>query len=97
MIPADKAERARALVAGSSGSTAHIIPSSKDSSENDAKGADTATVAGVTQQGIRSGDQIVIRYLDDNKSAAYTLSEGRNDAAKGMLSRASPLGQQLLG
>jgi len=39
----------------------------------------------------------VIRYLDDNKTATYTLSDVRNDPANGVLSVTSPLGKQLLG
>jgi Transcription elongation factor, GreA/GreB, C-term len=98
MVPAARAEEAKALVNGSSGSAAHMMPSSKDSGENDAKGPDTATaVNGVTQQGIQSGDRIVIRYLDDNKTATLTLSNERNDPANGLLSAASPLGKQVLG
>jgi TPR repeat protein len=85
MVPAARAEEAKALVNGSSGSAAPHMPSSKDSGENDAKG------------GMRSGDRVVIRYLDDNKTATHTLSNARNDPANGVLSVASPLGEQLLG
>ena len=47
--------------------------------------------------GIRAGDRIVVRYLDDNKTATYTLSGERDDPTNGLLSVASPLGKQLLG
>jgi transcription elongation GreA/GreB family factor len=47
--------------------------------------------------GIRTGDRIVVRYLDDNKTATYTLSGERDDPTNGLLSVASPLGKQLLG
>ena len=52
---------------------------------------------GVSRQDIQTGDRIVIRYLDDNKTATYTLSDARNDPTNGVLSVTSPLGEQLLG
>jgi len=55
------------------------------------------TTDGVLRQPIQTGDRIVIRYLDDNKTATYTLSDVRNDPANGVLSVTSPLGKQLLG
>jgi very-short-patch-repair endonuclease len=52
----------------------------------------------VTRNGIRSGDRVVIRYLDDNKTAMFTLSNNeRNDPLNGILSVSSPLGKQLIG
>lgn len=50
-----------------------------------------------TPSGIRSGDRVVIRYLDDNKVATFTLSNERNDPVNGLLSINSPLGRQLIG
>ena len=47
--------------------------------------------------GIRSGDRVIIRYLDDNKVATFTLSRERHDPINGILSVASPLGSQLMG
>jgi very-short-patch-repair endonuclease len=47
--------------------------------------------------GARPGDRIIIRYLDDNKTATFTLSTERNDPPNGLLSVASPLGKGLLG
>lgn len=47
--------------------------------------------------GIREGDRIVVRYLDDNKTATYTLSRTPTDEVNGVLSTSSPLGSQLLG
>jgi very-short-patch-repair endonuclease len=47
--------------------------------------------------GIRSGDRVVIRYLDDNKMASFTLSRERHDPINGILSVDSPLGSRLLG
>ena len=47
--------------------------------------------------GVRPGDRVVIRYLDENKTAAFTLSSERNDPTNGFVSVASPLGRQLVG
>ncbi len=49
------------------------------------------------QNGAQVGDRIVIRYLDDNKTATFTLSAERNDPINGLLSILSPLGKGLLG
>ena len=46
---------------------------------------------------IRSGDRVIVRYLDDNKVASFTLSRERHDPVNGILSVASPLGSQLMG
>src|SRR5262245_14320277 len=54
-------------------------------------------LGGAAPNGIRPGDRIVVRYLDDNKTAAFTLSNERNDPTSGFLSVTSPLGKQLLG
>jgi transcription elongation GreA/GreB family factor len=53
--------------------------------------------AAVSQSGVRIGDRVAIRYLDDNKTATYTLSSDRDDPTNGLLSVTSPLGKQLLG
>jgi very-short-patch-repair endonuclease len=47
--------------------------------------------------GIRVGDRVVIRYLDDNKTATFTLSSKRDDLTNGFLAERSPLGKELLG
>jgi very-short-patch-repair endonuclease len=47
--------------------------------------------------GVRAGDRVVIRYLDDNKTATYTLSGERDDPTNGVLSVTSPLGKEILG
>jgi len=41
---------------------------------------DTPTVAKVDEArtGVRNGDRVVVRYLDDNKTATFTLSQERN-------------------
>jgi transcription elongation GreA/GreB family factor len=46
---------------------------------------------------LRLGDRVIIRYLDNNKVATYTLSEERDDPINGLLSVNSPLGRQLIG
>jgi very-short-patch-repair endonuclease len=58
---------------------------------------ETKGLEGKALNGIRPGDRVVIRYLDDNKTATFTLSSERNDPINGLLSVTSPLGQQLLG
>jgi TPR repeat protein len=98
MVPVDKAEVARSLVNGLSFGAAPNLSSSKDSGENGGRGADLPTTwNGVSQQGIRPGDRITIRYLDDNKTASLTLNHERNDPTNGVLTVASPLGKQVLG
>jgi transcription elongation GreA/GreB family factor len=52
---------------------------------------------GPVPAGVRLGDRVVIRYLDDNKTATYTLSEERDDPINGFVPIHSPLGRQLLG
>jgi very-short-patch-repair endonuclease len=52
---------------------------------------------GPSPTGVRLGDRVVIRYLDDNKTATYTLSEQRDDPVNGFVAVTSPLGKQLLG
>jgi very-short-patch-repair endonuclease len=66
-----------------------------------------ATVPGAAEQqaadkkptngGIRAGDRIVIRYLDDNKLATLTLSRDQDDPANGLVAVTSPLGRELVG
>lgn len=60
----------------------------------DAEAGDGAAAPG---GGIRIGDRLIVRYLDDNKSAAFTLSRDRDDPSNGVLGAASPLGRELLG
>jgi transcription elongation GreA/GreB family factor len=47
--------------------------------------------------GIRVGDRVVIRYLDDNKTATFMLSPTRHDLTNGFLAVNSPLGKELIG
>ncbi len=104
MVPTDKADQAKALVAARKSLS---MPKKQPMSEGERQlfdkqglsgSADTAaTTNGFTRQGIRTGDRIAIRYLDDNKTATYTLTDARNDPANGVLSVTSPLGKRLLG
>jgi very-short-patch-repair endonuclease len=47
--------------------------------------------------GIRVGDRVIIRYLDDNKTATFILSATRDDLTNGFLAVNSPLGKELVG
>lgn len=47
--------------------------------------------------GIREGDRIVVRYLDDQKLATYSLSSRPGDELNGVLSTSSSLGSRLIG
>lgn len=40
---------------------------------------------------------MVVRYLDTNKTATYTLTLGTSDEINGILSTTSPMGKALLG
>jgi very-short-patch-repair endonuclease len=64
-----------------------------ENSYNGFAGIKSSTAA----DGIRSGDRVVVRYLDDNKMATFTLSRERHDPINGILSVASPLGSRLIG
>lgn len=79
--------------------TAPPVPAAADSAElthiGFIKGTEVPT--GKAVNGIQAGDRVVIRYLDDNKTATFTLSSERNDPTNGLLSVTSPLGKQLLG
>jgi very-short-patch-repair endonuclease len=47
--------------------------------------------------GIRVGDRVIIRYLDDHKTATFILSPTRDDLTNGFLAVNSPLGKGLIG
>ena len=51
----------------------------------------------VERNGIRVGDRVVVRYLDDNKTFSLTLTRDRNDPTNGWVSVGSPLGTRLIG
>jgi len=56
-----------------------------------------ATLASRPSTGIQIGDRVVIRYLDDNKTASLVISHDRDDLTTGKVSALSPLGKQLVG
>lgn len=74
----------------------HIETSKPRIEESVPSGAADAANGGGTR-GIRSGDRVIVRYLDDNKTATFTLSRERHDPINGILSVASPLGNSLMG
>jgi very-short-patch-repair endonuclease len=59
--------------------------------------SDVATTTVTSANGIRPGDRAVIHYVDDNKTATFTLSPERHDPLNGILSVTSPIGMQLIG
>ena len=86
--------------------TVHTLHKTAPSASEPAEGLDPAEVPRVDAEagdgaaapgGIRVGDRLIVRYLDDNKSAAFTLSKDRDDPSNGVLGAASPLGRELLG
>ena len=87
--------------------TVHTLHKTAPTASEPAEGLDPAEVpradaeagdgAAAPGGGIRVGDRLIVRYLDDNKSAAFTLSKDRDDPSNGVLGAASPLGRELLG
>lgn len=47
--------------------------------------------------GIKVGDSIVVRFLDDNKATSFVLSRDRHDPVNGLVGAETPFGKQLLG
>jgi transcription elongation GreA/GreB family factor len=52
---------------------------------------------GATGNGIQPGDRIMVRYLDDNRTMSFVLSDERDDPVNGVVGATSPLGSELLG
>jgi very-short-patch-repair endonuclease len=50
-----------------------------------------------TDSGIKVGDSIVVRFLDDNKTTSFVLSRDRHDPVNGLVGAETPFGKQLLG
>jgi very-short-patch-repair endonuclease len=65
--------------------------------QDDVAEAGPAIKTAGASNGIRPGDRVVIRYLDDNRTATFTLTNDRNDPLNGLLSVNSTLGSQLIG
>jgi transcription elongation GreA/GreB family factor/very-short-patch-repair endonuclease len=58
----------------------------------------TATASDAQREsGIKVGDSIVIRFLDDNKTTSFVLSRDRHDPVNGLVGAETPFGKQLLG
>jgi very-short-patch-repair endonuclease len=49
------------------------------------------------RSGIQTGDRVIIRYLDDNKSLSFVLTRDREDPVNGFVSVNSPLGAAVFG
>jgi transcription elongation GreA/GreB family factor len=49
------------------------------------------------ESGIKIGDSVVIRFLDDQKTTSFVLSCDRHDPVNGLVGAETPLGKQLLG
>jgi very-short-patch-repair endonuclease/transcription elongation GreA/GreB family factor len=47
--------------------------------------------------GIRVGDSVVVRFLDDNKTTSFVLSRDRHDPVNGLVGAETTFGKQLLG
>lgn len=58
---------------------------------------DVAATVNVPDGGIKVGDSIVVRYLDDNKTSSFVLSRDRHDPVNGLVGAETPLGKQILG
>jgi len=52
---------------------------------------------GAPDSGIKVGDSIVVRFLDDNKNMSFVLSRDRHDPVNGLVGAETPFGKQLLG
>lgn len=59
----------------------------------------TETVRSPTpaEGGIKVGDSIVVRYLDDNRTASFVLSSNRHDPVNGLVGAETALGKQIIG
>jgi transcription elongation GreA/GreB family factor len=82
-------------IAAASGSPGRCETTQGDEA-HEAESAKIGEVQGAPS-GVRLGDRVVVRYLDDNKTATFTLSAERNDPANGLLSVTSPLGKKIVG
>jgi very-short-patch-repair endonuclease len=47
--------------------------------------------------GIKVGDSLVVRFLDDNNTTSFVLSRDRHDPVNGLVGAETPFGKQLLG
>jgi very-short-patch-repair endonuclease len=73
-----------------------MLPSATDADEVPSatrRPAGNGALAG----GVRIGDRIIVRYLDENKLATLTLTKDRDDPSNGVVAATSPLGRELMG
>ncbi len=75
--------------------TEHRVATPKDQQPPDAE--QTSFQPSKPSSGVQIGDRVVIRYLDDNKTASIVVSRDRDDLTTGHVSAFSPLGKQLVG
>jgi transcription elongation GreA/GreB family factor len=61
------------------------------------KTTETGATAVSPDGGIKVGDSIVVRYLDDNKTTSFVLSRDRHDPVNGLVGAETPLGKQIIG
>jgi very-short-patch-repair endonuclease/transcription elongation GreA/GreB family factor len=59
--------------------------------------SEAATSGATPDSGIKVGDSIVVRFLDDNKTTSFVLSRDRHDPVNGLVGAETPFGKQLLG
>ena len=59
--------------------------------------SEVATSGAAPDSGIKIGDSIVVRFLDDNKTTSFVLSRDRHDPVNGLVGAETTFGKQLLG
>ncbi|ARP99675.1 AAA domain-containing protein [Pseudorhodoplanes sinuspersici] len=60
-------------------------------------GGTPAKYRAISSTGAKIGDRLVVRYIDENRTISFELTENRDDLVNGQISAASPLGKQLVG
>jgi very-short-patch-repair endonuclease len=91
-----------AATGGSGSVSAHITVGGGEGMSGPAHGRrsvpeETGARAVPSRNGIGVGHRVVVRYLDTNKTAAFTLSSAPDDEINGVLNISSRLGQELIG
>jgi very-short-patch-repair endonuclease len=74
-----------------------LLPARADGDEVPSSPKTRGRNGAVGGSGVRVGDRIIVRYLDENKLATLTLSKDRDDPSNGIIADTSPLGRELLG
>jgi len=75
--------------------TEHRVADAKSGVEP--KPDEVGATANGPEGGIKIGDSIVVRYLDDNKTSSFVLSRERHDPVNGLVGAETALGRQILG